>query len=163
MPWFREHRGAGAVRLELEAKPRSHWPWRHSVQGPWWQRWPCPGHWSALPDRPVMPRRFSRAGAGPGPWVDRSGNEWPAAVVVRARPWILRCSDAARSVAAPLRIQKIDRRCTRRSSRLSHACWLVFYPLAGWLGARAGFPGLRSALCGSDRRACTDPQTMAGR
>ena len=23
---------------------------------------------------------------------------------------------------------------------LSHACWLVFYPLAGWLGARAGLP-----------------------
>jgi len=23
---------------------------------------------------------------------------------------------------------------------LSHACWLVTYPLAGWLGARAGLP-----------------------
>ncbi len=23
---------------------------------------------------------------------------------------------------------------------LSHACWLVFYPLAGWLGAQAGLP-----------------------
>jgi MFS family permease len=23
---------------------------------------------------------------------------------------------------------------------LSHACWLAFYPLAGWLGARAGLP-----------------------
>ena len=23
---------------------------------------------------------------------------------------------------------------------LSHACWLLFYPLAGWLGARHGMP-----------------------
>jgi MFS family permease len=30
---------------------------------------------------------------------------------------------------------------------LSHACWLVAYPLAGWLGAAAGMPAAAAALC----------------
>ena len=29
---------------------------------------------------------------------------------------------------------------------LSHACWLVTYPLAGWLGATAGMPVTLAAL-----------------
>ena len=31
---------------------------------------------------------------------------------------------------------------------LSHACWLLTYPLAGWLGARAGLPAAFAALAG---------------
>jgi len=31
---------------------------------------------------------------------------------------------------------------------LSHACWLLTYPLAGWLGARAGIPVAFAALAG---------------
>ena len=32
---------------------------------------------------------------------------------------------------------------------LSHACWLVFYPLAGWLGAHVGMPASFAVLAGS--------------
>jgi predicted MFS family arabinose efflux permease len=31
---------------------------------------------------------------------------------------------------------------------LSHACWLITYPLAGWLGAAAGLPIAFAVLCG---------------
>ncbi len=31
---------------------------------------------------------------------------------------------------------------------LSHACWLLTYPLAGWLGAKAGLPVSFAALAG---------------
>ncbi|ODT20860.1 MAG: MFS transporter [Kaistia sp. SCN 65-12] len=31
---------------------------------------------------------------------------------------------------------------------LSHACWLVTYPLAGWLGSRIGMPGTFAILAG---------------
>jgi predicted MFS family arabinose efflux permease len=31
---------------------------------------------------------------------------------------------------------------------LSHACWLITYPLAGWLGAAAGLPITFAVLCG---------------
>jgi len=31
---------------------------------------------------------------------------------------------------------------------LSHACWLVTYPLAGWIGARFGLNAAASALAG---------------
>jgi len=101
-----------------------------------------------LPDRPVMLAGASLLGFGTGLAALLSGFAWLLAL------WFL--LGAGYSMA-----QTPSGRLLRRSSSpedrpalfaaqfaLSHACWLITYPLAGWAGAKFGLPIAALLLAG---------------
>lgn len=96
----------------------------------------------------LLPAVFAALGAvtlaPPAPW------RWPALVAL----WAV-FGAAASMVLTPT--GRLIRRCAAERDRtrvfaaqfsLSHACWLVTYPLAGWLGAAAGRAWAVGALGG---------------
>ena len=63
-----------------------------------------------------------------------------AAALVRARPRLFDGADAVGPAAAAL-VHPGDRPALFAAQfALSHACWLITYPLAGWAGATLGLP-----------------------
>ena len=103
-----------------------------------------------LPDRKVM--LFGAAGHVPPASCCRHR---PVALGGPLRPG-MRFSSSGRCSASAMRMLitptgRLLRRSAHEGDRpalfaaqfaLSHACWLVTYPLAGWLGARAGLPAV---------------------
>ena len=106
----------------------------------------CRRHWSASVFVNTDLARMLALAQGAGAdrdalwWIDRSGNEMACCVVVRARPgYSAAQTPSGRLLRRSAHPEDRPAVCTRRSSPLSHACWLVFYPLAGWLGQERGF------------------------
>ena len=98
-----------------------------------------------LPDRRVMLPAAGALGAillPLRPWRGRAALPWPALLVT----WAL-LSLGYSAILTPT--GRLLRRSAQSADRpalfaaqfaLSHACWLVTYPFAGWLGSAAGIP-----------------------
>ena len=136
----RQHGRLRAGQSSASARATRRWRSQPSAAARCWSRWSCRGFSTAIPDRTAMLAGASALAV--------------ATLVAAAIPsygWLLPLwfvIGAGYSMA-----QTPSGRLLRRSSHaedrpalfaaqfaLSHACWLITYPLAGWAGAAFGLP-----------------------
>ncbi len=134
---LREHRRSGAGR------PR---PWRRGRRaglcsfgaGSMLAAFLLPRLLDRMQDRPVMIGGAALMVAGVALVSLVRQPDGPDRALGRDRLWLFADTDSYRTHHQPLRARGGPGAVFAAQFALSHACWLVTYPLAGWIGATAG-------------------------